>query len=156
MELSSKTKIRFIDCDPMGHLNNSKYIDYMLNAREDHLAEHYQYSQEEYAKKTGCAWVIIQNEIAYLKETRFNKDVIITSKLIELNPRTHKMEVLMKEPETDKIHAVLWATLIHFNLATRKSEDMPQDFFDLNQKDLVELEQKTFQERADFLRMQNK
>jgi acyl-CoA thioester hydrolase len=33
--------VRFNDCDPLGHLNNSKYIDYFLNAREDHLKEHF-------------------------------------------------------------------------------------------------------------------
>lgn len=156
MEFSSKAKIRFMDCDPMGHLNNSKFIDYMLNAREDHLLEHYQFSQEDYAKKTGCVWVIVQNEIAYLKEVKHGREVILTSKVIDINPRTSKIEILMKEPETDKIHAVLWCTLIHFNLATRKSEDAKAEILDLHQRDLVILEQKTFQERADFLRFQNK
>ena len=28
---------RFSDCDPFGHLNNARYIDYFINAREDHL-----------------------------------------------------------------------------------------------------------------------
>ena len=35
--IESKVKIRFPDCDPFNHLNNSKYIDYIINAREDHL-----------------------------------------------------------------------------------------------------------------------
>ena len=70
MEFSSKTKIRFIDCDPIGHLNNSKYLDYMLNAREDHVEEHYGYSYEEYTKETCCTWIAIQNEIAYLSEVK--------------------------------------------------------------------------------------
>lgn len=145
-----------MDCDPMGHLNNSKYIDYMLNVQEDHLAEHYGFTQEAYSKKTGCVWVIVQNEIAYLKEVRFNREVEITTKTIEATPRTSKVEILMKEPETGKIHAVLWCTTIHFNLTTRKSEDTSEEIFALNQRDLVELEQKTFQDRANFLRYQNK
>lgn len=128
----------------------------MLNAREDHLAEHYQFTQEDYAKKTGCVWVIVQNEIAYLKEVKYNREVVLTSKVIDINPRTSKIEILMKEPHTEKIHAILWCTLIHFNLATRKSEDANAEILDLHQRDLVILEQKTFQERADFLRMQNK
>lgn len=156
MEFSSKEKIRFMDCDPMGHLNNSKFIDYMLNAREDHLAEHYNFTQEDYAKKTGCVWVIVQNEIAYLKEVKYNREVILTSKVIDISGRTAKVEILMKEPETDKIHAVLWSTVIHFNLTTRKSEDMSGKILEFHKRDLVDLEQKTFQERADFLRIQNK
>lgn len=156
MELFSKTKIRFMDCDPMGHLNNSKYIDYMLNARDDHMAEHYEYTHEEYAHKTGCVWIIIQNEIAYLKEVRYNQEVIISSKLIEMNDRTCKIELLMKDSNAEKIHAVLWVTLIHFNLKTRKSEVVGEDVFATNEKLLSKVEQTDFQSRANFLRMKNK
>lgn len=156
MELFSKTKVRFMDCDPMGHLNNSKYIDYMLNARDDHMAEHYEYTHEEYAHKTGCVWIIVQNEIAYLKEVRYNQEVIISSKLIEMNDRTCKIELLMKDSNADKIHAVLWVTLIHFNLKTRKSEVVGEDVFATNEKLLSKVEQTDFQSRANFLRMKNK
>ena len=30
--------VRFQDCDPFGHLNNARYIDYFLNARQDQIA----------------------------------------------------------------------------------------------------------------------
>ena len=33
-------KIRFNDGDLFGHLNNSRYLDYFINAREDHLKEY--------------------------------------------------------------------------------------------------------------------
>ena len=33
----SKVLIRFSDCDPFNHLNNARYIDYFINAREDQL-----------------------------------------------------------------------------------------------------------------------
>jgi len=39
--LKSKVKIRFQDCDPFNHLNNSKYIDYFINAREEQILKHY-------------------------------------------------------------------------------------------------------------------
>jgi acyl-CoA thioester hydrolase len=29
----SEALIRFPDCDPFNHLNNSRYIDYFINAR---------------------------------------------------------------------------------------------------------------------------
>jgi acyl-CoA thioester hydrolase len=35
--LQSKMKIRFHDCDPFHHLNNSRYIDYIVTARGDQL-----------------------------------------------------------------------------------------------------------------------
>jgi len=39
--LTKLVKIRFQDCDPFNHLNNSKYIDYFINTREDQLLEYY-------------------------------------------------------------------------------------------------------------------
>ena len=74
MELFSKAKIRFTDCDPMGHLNNSRYIDYMLNAREDHMAEHYEFTHEEYAHKTGCVWIVIRNSLSERSEIQQRSD----------------------------------------------------------------------------------
>ena len=42
-EPESKVAIRFQDCDPFAHLNNAKYIEYFINAREDHLIQAYGY-----------------------------------------------------------------------------------------------------------------
>ena len=35
--LSSTAIIRFQDCDPYSHLNNGRYLDYFMNAREDQV-----------------------------------------------------------------------------------------------------------------------
>lgn len=155
-EISTTTKIRFSDCDPIGHLNNVKYLEYMLNAREDHVEDFYGFTYEEYLKRTGCTWIAIQNEIAYLKEVRANSKVVISSKTIEIQDRVSKVEILMKSPDGKTIYAVLWITVIYFNMKTRKSEVQPDEVKHLFRKYLVDLEQKDFQSRASFLRKQNK
>ncbi len=68
----------------------------MFNAREDHVETFYGFTYEEYTKKTGCTWIAIQNEIAYLREVRYNTQVVISSKTIEIQDRTAKVEILMK------------------------------------------------------------
>lgn len=99
IETKLTAKIRFIDCDPIGHLNNSKYLDYMLNAREDHVEDNYGVTYQDIIKQTGSTWVTIQNEIAYLKEVKYNHVVEITSKIIEIGSRTSTVEVIMKNPK---------------------------------------------------------
>ncbi len=37
--LTSQAIIRFQDCDPYAHLNNGRYLDYFMNAREDQCVE---------------------------------------------------------------------------------------------------------------------
>ena len=44
----SRDKIRFTDCDMFGHLNNSRYLDYLINAREDHLKDFYNFDFNQY------------------------------------------------------------------------------------------------------------
>ena len=155
-EISSIEKVRFSDCDPIGHLNNVKYLEYMLNAREDHVESGYGFTYEEYTKRTGCTWVTLQNEIAYLKEVRYNAKVMITSKTIDLGDRLSKVEILMKSEDGKTIHCVLWMTVIYFNMKTRSSESHPEDTKELFQKFLVNLEEKDFQSRVASLRKQNK
>ncbi len=155
-ETASIEKIRFSDCDPIGHLNNVKYLEYMLNAREDHVENYYGFTYEEYIKQTGCTWIAVQNEIAYLKEVRANTKVEISSKIIEIDDRISKVELLMRSLDGKQVHAVLWMTVIYFNMKTRKSESQPKETMELFGKFLVNVEQKSFQERANFLRKQNK
>ena len=128
----------------------------MLNAREDHVESFYGFTYEEYSKKTGCTWITIQNEIAYLKEVRYNSKVVITSKTIEVSDRISKIEILMKNEDEKTINAVLWITIIYFNMKTRTSEIQPDEVKDKFKKYLVPLEQKEFKTRSEFLRRQNK
>ncbi len=155
-ELKSLARIRFGDCDPIGHLNNVKYLEYMLNAREDHVEDTYGFTYEQYTKKTGCTWVSIQNEIAYLREVRYNSKVVITSKLIDIQDRISKVEILMKSEDESTIHAVLWMTVIYFNMKTRSSAIHPEETLELFKPTLANLEEKDFAERAKKLRQLNK
>ena len=155
-EISSVVKVRFSDCDPIGHLNNVKYIEYMMNAREDHVESFYGFTYEDYIKETGCTWIALQNEIAYLKEIRANKKVLITSKTIDITDRLSKVEILMKSEDDKIIHSVLWLTVIYFNMRTRKSEVLTGEIKERFEKFLVSLDQKDFQSRVNFLRSQNK
>ncbi|VEE08928.1 Uncharacterised protein [Chryseobacterium gleum] len=127
----------------------------MFNAREDHVETFYGFTYEEYTKKTGCTWIAIQNEIAYLKEVRYNTQVVISSKTIDVQDRTAKVEILMKSLDEKTIHAVLWVTVIYFNVKTRKSEVHPEEIKGIFDKFYVDLIQKDFQSRVKFLRSQN-
>lgn len=155
-ELSTVVKVRFSDCDPIGHLNNVKYLEYMLNAREDHVENGYGFTYEEYTRRTGCTWITIQNEIAYLKEVRYNAKVMITSKTIEVGDRLSKVEILMKSEDGSTIHSVLWLTVIYFDMKTRRAAIQPPETISLFKDFLVDLEEPDFKSRVASLRKLNK
>lgn len=154
--LNTNYKIRFIDCDPLGHLRNSKYIDYMLNAREDHFEIQSPYNYAELTQKTGCAWVVLKNEIVYLKEIKFNERVTISSQLISIGEKTAVIEIIMTHQQTNRICSVMWCTVINFNLKTRKSQNYEAFIIELFKDFVVPVEQCVFDERVQFLKNQIK
>lgn len=155
-EIFSTTKVRFSDCDPIGHLNNIQYLKYFQDAREDHLEEKFNFSYQKHALNTGYTWITIKNEIAYLKEIKAYEKIKISSKTILVKDRTSVVELLMYSEDMKTIYSVLWMELIYFNLKTRKSETQGQDVIDFFADNFQEIEQKNFDERINYLRLWNK
>jgi YbgC/YbaW family acyl-CoA thioester hydrolase len=126
----SKALIRFPDCDPFNHLNNSRYIDYFINAREDHIFKHYQFNLYQLAQEKGISWVVSQSQIAYLKPAFLMETVIITSTLLKLGEKEVQVEMTMWNNEKTSLKALLWIKFTHFNLVSQKSEVHSQELID--------------------------
>src|SRR5258706_14276431 len=94
-ELQSQHTVRFQDCDPFGHLNNARYIDYFLNAREDQLIEHYDFHIFEHGKETNQNWVVTRSYLAYLYPALSNEKIIIVTRLIHMSESTLVVEAVM-------------------------------------------------------------
>lgn len=114
---NSKYKIRFPDCDMFGHLNNSRYIDYLINAREDHLKDFYNFDFNEYYKN-DLAWVINSHEITYLRPAIFNEIVTIQSTLLNADIESLHLETIMMNENQNQIKAIMRSILIPINLKT--------------------------------------
>ncbi len=127
----STLKIRFPDCDPFNHLNNSKYIDYMINAREDQLMAHYHFDIYKLAREKGVSWVVAQNQIAYLAPAVLMETVSIQTRLLSYEDKSLVFEALMWNENKTSVKAILWSKLAHFNFSTNKSEVHASDLTDL-------------------------
>ena len=118
----SSAVIRFPDCDPFNHLNNSRYIDYFINAREDHLSKDHQFNIYAYAKEKKLSWVVSQNQIAYLKPAVLMETVVIQTGILQMDERQILVEMRMWNKDKTKLKALLWTRFVHFNFVTQKSE----------------------------------
>lgn len=130
MVLQTVYKVRFNDCDPLGHLNNSKYIDYMLNAREDHLKQFHDIELIHFHQQ-GKGWVVGNHEIYYIKPAFYNENVCIVSRLIELTSSQILVELIMYDEKKEKIKSVMWTRFVSINTKTGKKEDHSEDFMHL-------------------------
>lgn len=125
--LQSFYTIRFGDCDPFRHLNNARYIDYFLNAREDHLRDNYQMDLAGFYSK-GRGWVVQQHEIIYLRPASFNEMVCIRSGLLYAGLEQLHVELLMLDSSQTQLKALMHTKFVPVSLHTGRREPHTQEF----------------------------
>jgi YbgC/YbaW family acyl-CoA thioester hydrolase len=126
----SKILIRFPDCDPFNHLNNARYIDYFINAREDHIMSNMGFNIYQFAAETGLSWVVGKNQIVYLKPAFLMETVVVDSTILRLGEKDLLVEMKMWNERKDKLKSVLWSNFVHINMKTQKPEKHSQELMD--------------------------
>lgn len=123
----SEYKIRFHDCDLFGHLNNARYIDYMITARQDHLSDVYQFDTNAYYKNSQ-GWVISAHEIQYQRPAVYDEKVKIRSALLAIEEDSLLVEIVMYDLKCSHIKAVLRSKMVFINLKTCRREKHDPEF----------------------------
>jgi acyl-CoA thioester hydrolase len=119
--LESKLRIQYHDCDPYNHLNNSRYIDYLISARTEQLIENYGFDTAKLAQSEGIGWVVAQNQISYLYPATWSEIVTIETRLISFSDASLVVEALMWDEFKTHLKAIMWTVLVHFDIKTQKS-----------------------------------
>ena len=130
-EPESLATVRFQDCDPFGHLNNARYIDYFLNARQDHLARHYDLRTYERDRPMRASWVIKKTQIAYLRPAQAMEEVLIRTRLIHFTENSLVMEGLMLNRAGGSLKAIIWIEFVYISLTNGRPVNHPDDLMQL-------------------------
>lgn len=141
-------QIRFADCDPFGHLNNARYFDYFMNAREDHLRENYQFDIPGWMDETGFAWVVKEHRIQYLRPVKVNEWVIISSAIIYQTEADNVVEFGMWDAERKKLKALMWSNFQYIDMKSMRPAKYPKELLDKFMPLLVEEELPVFDKRV--------
>lgn len=120
-QTTSKSVIRFQDCDPMRHLNNAKYFDYFFNAREDQLPKLYGFNVSDFFREYKTAWVAYSQKISYVRSALPGEIVTIHSQIIYANPNTVVVEYWMSDEADKQLKSILWTTLKYVDLKTQRT-----------------------------------
>ena len=129
----SKVLIRFPDCDPFNHLNNARYIDYFINAREDHIMSYLGMNIYKYAAEKGKGWVVGKNQIVYLKPAFLMETVVVESTLLKLTDKDVLVEMRMWNEAKTKLKSVMWSNFVHVNMQTQKTEPHAPELMEMFQ-----------------------
>jgi len=145
--LSSTATIRFQDCDPFRHLNNARYVDYMLNAREDQVYEAYGLKIYDLAVKEKMGWVVSTSQTAYFKPAIPFEKVILESQTFEYSQYNLKVEFRMYDEHRKKLKAFIWMDFVFIDLKTGKVTPHTDDLMDLFKSAYLPIDEKNFDAR---------
>lgn len=151
-EPESTAVIRFQDCDPFGHLNNARYIDYFMNARTDQIAEYYglQLLQEGGSK----SWVVTKSQIAYFAPAKLMESVRIRTSLLHATERNLLVEGLMLNEKANHLKALLWVEFTYIDLNSGRPSHHPDELMQLLQAVQIGDSEQGFDTRSNQLRAQ--
>ena len=146
--LKTKVKVRFQDCDPFNHLNNSKYIDYFLNVREDQLNEHYNINIFENIDKLGKSWIVTFNQINYIQPVYTLESIVIETQLIHYTNKVIVVEMKMWNENETELKAILWTKFIYYDIKNRKVSNHSEELMQLFGAILILVKESNFEERC--------
>lgn len=152
--LESRKKIRFQDCDPFNHLNNGRYLDYFINAREDQLLEYYDIDIFRIVREQGLGWVVSSSQVAYLKPVFTMEEVVIETQLVRYSDKHLLVEARMWDSDKKVLKSVAWLNFVHFNIRTNKVERHSGEFLELFREVVIPVKSITFEERHRSFRPQ--
>lgn len=152
-------RVHFQECDKLGHLNNARYFDYFLNAREDHTTEHYDLNMGQLAREQHAAWVITKHQISYLKPARQGAMVRILSQLIHFDNSSLVLEMQMRSDDGARLLALLWSEMAYVTTTGGTRTDHSNammDFLDDLDVDSVDYSPDGFDDRVKEVRQELK
>ena len=149
-------KIRFQDCDPFNHLNNGRYINYYINAREDELLDEYGIDLFKIVKEESLGWVVANNHVAYILPVFTMEEICFQSQVIEYSPKHLKVEMRMWNKDKTKIKSIAWFTFVPFDLKKNSVTPHPDFYMNLFEEVLLPVEHTSFDEREMYFRMFNR
>jgi acyl-CoA thioester hydrolase len=129
--LESTTVVRFQDCDPFGHLNNARYIDYFLNVRQDQIAAAYGIHLYEKGKQPAESWVVSQTQIAYLAPAQLAEEVLVRTRLVHADENRLVVEGIMLDAQARRVKAVAWIEFTYVSLLTGRRAQHPAELMQL-------------------------
>ncbi|CAA6828713.1 MAG: Thioesterase [uncultured Aureispira sp.] len=151
--ISSRAKTRFQDSDPFNHLNNGKYIDYMMNAREDQIEAYYGLDLLDLAKNQRVGWVVATNQISYINSAITMEELYIDSQLMNFSAKHLDVEIRMWNKDKTQLKAFLWVRFVHVNLRDQKVSAHSEKLMHLFEEVVFPIEQSNFDARNKYWRV---
>lgn len=127
--LESVVTVRFQDCDPFGHLNNARYIDYFMDARQEQIARHYGILFID--RDRNESWVISLSQIAFLRPVEALETIRVRTQLINATDSTLTVEGAIFSSKSMRLKALAWVDFIYVGMESGRRAQHPRELMEL-------------------------
>lgn len=120
-DFSTRIKVRFYECDPLGHLNHAAYHSYAEVARLEWMDAHV----ERDWRQGGVAAVLLETNAKFKREIRMGDEVDVTCDVRFGDRKVFNMDSEIRKLD-GTVSAEITCVLGMMDLAKRKLVDDPK------------------------------
>lgn len=151
----SKRLVAFKDCDAFGMLYNTRYLDYVMDARSEQLINYYGIDYYAASLKSMSAFVVQGHAMAYFEPTGVHENIVVRTRIIQVGQKSMTFEGQILDADQRRLKYLQWTKMVNVDMATGAPVPLrDEDRNDLDRwravEDLPETE--VFDERVKALR----
>ena len=122
-------RVRPDDIDMFNHVHNSKYFDYVLAARYDHMEQFYGMSMEAFLER-GYGWLVRSVYMDYKRALKLSDYFIVSTGIVNINEKKCKVHFTITAKATNKVCCDGWFEFVMIDLKTGKGVLIPGDIIE--------------------------
>ncbi len=123
-------KVRPDDIDMFYHVHNSKYLDYVLNARYEQMELFYCMSMEKFLEM-GFGWVVKTVMIDYKRPLGLGDTFIVETGIESINKRGCRVTFEITNKKTKKTSTDGWFDFVMIDLKTGRGVEVTDEMVKL-------------------------
>ncbi|WP_085524582.1 acyl-CoA thioesterase [Tuberibacillus sp. Marseille-P3662] len=121
MQHETELKVRFVETDAIGHVNNVSYYIYLEQARIEFLE-----SLGTAMTISDWKFVVVHMNLDFVGQSYFNDRLNVTTNIRRIGTKSFTLVHRIYRKETGETVVEGEAVLVYFNFDTQESESMPE------------------------------
>jgi YbgC/YbaW family acyl-CoA thioester hydrolase len=122
-------RVRPDDIDLFRHVHNSRYFDYVMAARYDHMRLFYGMSMEDFME-SGYGWVVKTAHVEYKRPLVMGQEFSVETGIESINARGCRVSFEIRIAENKKIACDGWFDYILIDIITGRSLNVTEEMIE--------------------------
>ncbi len=123
--IKTEVAARFVDCDPMGHVNNANYLTYFEQGRVAYFKKLENLDLTTMDAHSAFGFIIAEIAIQYHSPVQFDEVVVVSLRVAEIRTKAFRMEYEIREKKSNRLVATGHSIQVMYNYQKQKTFEIP-------------------------------